>query len=306
MTVCDDEGAMLPDEFSAFFKSLQKDIPELKKVNVGVLCKNSIGMATASAVSAMRAGAVEMKCAVGAGDIPDTDTLAGIINQCGDRCGFCSDMNYNELHRITRQIGWICGNKSSAPAMQSISIGETDDSVFDANDDIETINDAIKKMGYDLSDDDYQRVYEEFLRVAQRKTVTTKDLDAIVASAAMQVTPVYKLESYVINNGNIISSSAQIKLSRDGQELSGIAMGDGPIDAAFRALDQIIGHHFELDDFQIQAVTEGKEAVGSALIKLRNNGKLYSGNGISTDIIGASIRAYINAVNKIVYEETEK
>ena len=83
-------------------------------------------------------------------------------------------------------------------------------------------------------------------------------------------------------------------------------MGDGPIDAAFRALEQIIGHHFELDDFQIQAVTEGKEAVGSALIKLRNNGKLYSGNGISTDIIGASIGAYINAVNKIVNEEAEK
>ena len=83
-------------------------------------------------------------------------------------------------------------------------------------------------------------------------------------------------------------------------------MGDGPIDAAFRALEQIIGHHFELDDFQIQAVTEGKEAVGSALIKLRDNGKLYSGNGISTDIIGASIGAYINAVNKIVNEEAEK
>ena len=83
-------------------------------------------------------------------------------------------------------------------------------------------------------------------------------------------------------------------------------MGDGPIDAAFRALEQIIGHHFELDDFQIQSVTEGKEAVGSALIKLRSNGKLYSGNGISTDIIGASISAYINAVNKIVNEEAER
>ena len=68
----------------------------------------------------------------------------------------------------------------------------------------------------------------------------------------------------------------------------------------------IVGHHYELDDFQIQSVTEGSEAVGNALVKLRSNGKLYSGNGISTDIIGASIRAYLNAINKIVYEEKQE
>ena len=80
-------------------------------------------------------------------------------------------------------------------------------------------------------------------------------------------------------------------------------MGDGPIDAAFHTIEQIIGHHYELDDFQIQSVTEGREAMGEALVKLRSNGKLYSGKGVSTDIIGASIVAYINALNKIVYEE---
>ncbi|MBR6682620.1 MAG: 2-isopropylmalate synthase, partial [Clostridia bacterium] len=83
----------------------------------------------------------------------------------------------------------------------------------------------------------------------------------------------------------------------------GIAIGDGPIDAAFVAIEQIIGHKYELDDFQIQSITEGKEAMGQALVKLRFEGKLYSGNGISTDILGASIRAYVSAVNKIVYEE---
>ena len=77
----------------------------------------------------------------------------------------------------------------------------------------------------------------------------------------------------------------------------------GPVDSAFRAIEQCIGHHYELDDFQVHSVTEGKEALGSALVRLRNNGKLYSGNGISTDIIGSSIKAFINAVNKIVYEE---
>ena len=80
-------------------------------------------------------------------------------------------------------------------------------------------------------------------------------------------------------------------------------MGDGPIDAAFHAIEGIIGHHYELDDFQISAITKGREAVGNAIVRLRSGGKLYSGNGVSTDIVGASIRAYINALNKIVYEE---
>ena len=96
---------------------------------------------------------------------------------------------------------------------------------------------------------------------------------------------------------------SQVTLKLNGEIISGVSAGDGPIDSAFRAIEQCIGHHYELEDFQIQAVTEGKEALGSALVKLRNNGKLYSGNGTSTDIIGASIRAYINALNKIVFEE---
>ena len=80
-------------------------------------------------------------------------------------------------------------------------------------------------------------------------------------------------------------------------------MGDGPIDAAFAAVEQIVGKRYELDDWQMQSVTEGQEAMGEAVIKLMSNGKVYSGRGISTDIVGSSIRAYVNALNKIVYEE---
>ena len=105
------------------------------------------------------------------------------------------------------------------------------------------------------------------------------------------------------NIGNTIKSMASVILVKDGVECNGLSTGDGPIDASFRAIEQAIGHHYELDDFQIQSVTEGREALGSALVKLRSGGKLYSGNGLSTDIVGASIRAYINALNKIVYEE---
>ena len=77
------------------------------------------------------------------------------------------------------------------------------------------------------------------------------------------------------------------------------------MDASFLAIEQIVGHHYELDDFQIQAVTEGREAMGETVVRLRAGGKIYSGRGISTDVIGSSIRAYLSAMNKIVYEEGE-
>jgi 2-isopropylmalate synthase len=147
------------------------------------------------------------------------------------------------------------------------------------------------------------KVYEEFRRLSEKKKVTSKDLDAIVANVALQVPPTYRLIEYVTNSGNAITATAHIKMEKNGEMLEGVSLGDGPIDAAFRAIEQIVGRHFELDDFQIQSVTEGREAMGSALVRLRNNGKLYSGNGISTDIIGASIRAYLSALNKITYEE---
>ena len=111
------------------------------------------------------------------------------------------------------------------------------------------------------------------------------------------------MESYVVTSGNTISATAHLKLHKHGKVLEGVSIGDGPIDAAFLAVEQITGQHYELDDFQIQAVTEGREAMGQTVVKLRANGKVYSGRGISTDIVGASIQAYINALNKIVYEE---
>ena len=159
-------------------------------------------------------------------------------------------------------------------------------------------------MGYDLSEEDGAKVFEAFQAIAGRKDkVSARELDAIVASAAMQVPPTYTLDSYVVTSGNTISATAHMKLNKLGKTVEGVSLGDGPIDAAFLAIEQITGCHYELDDFQIQSVTEGREAMGQTIVKLRSEGRVYSGRGISTDIVGASILAYINALNKIVYEE---
>ena len=202
------------------------------------------------------------------------------------------------------QIDWIINGKHGQKSpFEHVTVDSAEDFVLSEHDDITEVSKAIAVLGYDLSQEDISNVYNEFKRISTRKTVTAKELDVIIASTALQVPMTYVLESYVINSGNVISATANITLKKNGETIRALANGDGPIDAAFLAVEQVIGHRYELDDFQIQAVTEGQEAMGSALVKLRSNGRLYSGKGISTDIIGASIRAYINALNKIVYGE---
>lgn len=298
LTLCDSAAEMLPDDIAAFVSEIAKAV----SVPVGVRCNNKNGLAVAASILSVRHGAVCIKTDA-SGILAPIDTVAALLRDCGNTYGYSTRIRITELHRIVGQINWIVSNAKNEKSVMTVSGGSDDFQRLDAKDDQATVSAAVMKLGYDLSEEDQKCVYDEFLRVAQKKSVGPKELDAIIASVALQVPGTYQLVNYVINNGNIISSSAQITLARGEEQMMGISIGDGPIDAAFKTIDGIIGHHYELDDFQIQSVTEGKEAMGSALVKLRSGGKLYSGNGISTDIIGASIRAYLSAVNKIVYEE---
>ena len=295
VTLCDDAAILLPDDFAAFVVRVTEDVD----VPVGVKCNNKNGVATAAAILAVKNGAACVKTSIG-GEATPLREFGSLIKDIRENYGISADIRTTELLRTIDQIEWIISGKTRTVATREI----TDDGIrLSLNDTVDTVRENIEKIGYDLSDEDVKKVYEEFRRIARKKSVGIKELDAIVASAALQVPETYTLENYVINSGNRISSSAQIALNREGRTVQGIAIGDGPIDAAFHAIEQIIGRRFELDDFSIQTVTQEKEAMGNALVRLRVAGRIYSGTGLSTDIIGASIRAYINAVNKIVYEE---
>ncbi len=298
VSLCDSAAAFLPDDMAKFVGNIAEKI----SCPIGIRCDDRNGMACASAILAVRAGASSVKTAV-CGETVSLETFANMVKNCGDTYGFSSQIRYTELHRNVKQIAWILDNSRNEKTSVAITSADTAGIRLDANDDASAVSEAVAKLGYDLSEEDNVRVYEEFCRVVSKRNVGAKELEAIVASVALQVPATYQLVSYVINNGNLVASSAQISLEKGGKQMQGVCLGDGPVDAAFRAVEQIIGCHYELDDFQIQSITEGQGAMGSALVKLRSDGKLYSGNGISTDIIGAAIRAYINAVNKIVYEE---
>ena len=305
VTVCDTAGAMLPNEFTAFLRELYANVPKLKTVRLGVSCSDNLSMADSCAIAAVRYGAEEIKAAACRENVVSLPNVAKVLSAKGEFYNACCSVNTTVLKRITDQIAWMCRTEKSKTSPFDNGVQEDDGGLYlTGHDDVNAVMKVASRLGYDLSEEDGARVYEAFRVIAEKKEkVGARELDAIVASAAMQVPPTYTLDSFVVTSGNTISASANLKLVKRGKSLSGVSLGDGPIDAAFLAIEQITGRHYELDDFQMQSVTEGREAMGQTVVKLRSEGKVYSGRGISTDIVGASILAYINALNKIVYEE---
>ena len=295
VTLCDDAGVMAPKAFGEMIA----DVKAAVSIAVYACPSDAIYMAAASAIEAIAAGADGVKTTIADNKTLQVARFADVIRVLGNGMQAECGLDQTGIHRAVAAFA----AKGKAPA-EYVPTEEKTAMLLDNDSTVTDIAKAVYALGYELSDEDIGRVYEEFKRVTVRRdSVSARELEAMIASAAMQVPSTYHVESYVCNSGNTIKSVASVSLSRDGVAYDGVSTGDGPIDASFMAIEQAIGHHYELDDFQIQSVTEGREALGSALVKLRSGGKLYSGNGLSTDIVGASIRAYINALNKIVYEE---
>jgi len=292
----DDAGLSLPREIAAITAGLKAvcSLPLLVSVS------DQLGMGNAAAFAALDAGADGVKTAVAGEQVLNTARFAEALAIRGESLGLTSVLKRTELKTDVN----VLLKQLNRPADGGIAAES--EILLDAASTLEQVSAATQQLGYTLSAEDVGLVHRSLLTVCQRKgSVGRKELEAIIASSAMQAPSVYHLSSFSCTSSNLVSSMASVTLVKNGDDLNGVALGDGPIDAAFRAVEQCVGFHYELDDFQIQAVTEGKEALGSALVRLRSGGRLYSGNGLSTDIVGASIRAYVNALNKIVAEEEQ-
>ncbi len=297
ITVCDNAGVSTPEEIA----NLVATVKEAVNVPVYVQVSDRINMGTASAFASVSKGADGLKCAMAGKDILLTGEISDAISVCGARIDAKIELNTTKIHSsIDDMLSKI--NHEAYEGENAVS--EKKKILLDSDSSLAQIAQAASVLGYELSDSDIGNVYKALMNVCEKRgAVGAKEFEALIASSAMQAPSTYHFESYTTTSSNASSSMSQVTLKCNDEIICGVASGDGPIDSAFRAIEQCVGHHYELDDFQVQSVTEGKEALGSALVRLRNNGKLYSGNGTATDIIAASIRAYINALNKIVFEE---
>ena len=296
ITLCDDAGASLPAQIAALTAKVKTEV----QIPVYVQTSDRIHMAVASALAAIEAGADGVKCAMVGGDAMMTGAFADAIRACSAQIGAETNLNNTKIHAgiedMLSRIRHESYENESADSEKNI--------LLDSSSTLTQVAQAATALGYDLSDADCGNVHRALMQILEKKdAVGEKELEALIAVSAMQVPSTYHLENYTTTSSNVTGSMTQVTLRCHEEILCGVSAGDGPIDSAFRAIEQCVGYHYELDDFQVQSVTEGKEALGSALVRLRNGGKLYSGNGVSTDIVAASIRAYINALNKIVFEE---
>lgn len=297
MTLCDDAGISTPEEIGALVAKVKENV----QIPVYVQVSNRIHMAVAAALNAIEQGADGLKCAMAGKDALLIGEVSDAITACTTQLQGELQINTTKIHSGVEDL-LACMRHDTYENEQAVS--EKKKILLDADSSVAQVAQAATVLGYELSDSDIGNVYKAMKHVCDKKgAVGAKEFEALIASSAMQAPSTYHFETYTTTSSNVGGSMSQVTLKCNNEIICGVSGGEGPIDSAFRAIEQCIGHHYELDDFQVQSVTEGKEALGSALVRLRNNGKLYSGNGTSTDIVSASIRAYINALNKIVFEE---
>ena len=309
ITLCDSAGTMLPNELETSFFHQISVIPEIGNVALGFSCSNQFGLSDACAVCAVQHNFSELKVSAVCENEINLQNITRILNVKCAPLGVESSIGTERLRKMSVQIDQLChvsGVRTISQLTQDVSVKKDSEIMLNVHESKDAVNEACRKLGYDLSAEDLEKVWKRFSDLAEkREWVSLRELEAIIATEAMQVPPAYHHAQYVINTGSSISAMAHMKLLFHEREMEGISTGDGAIDAAFRSIEQATGRHFELDDFQIQSIAEGKEAMGETLVKLRHDGKLFSGRGISTDIVGASIMAYLNAMNKVIYEEEE-
>lgn len=342
INVPDTVGYTSPEEFAALIKGIKENVPNCHKADISVHCHNDLGLAVANSLAAIRAGATQIECTInGIGERAGNAALEEVVMNLNTRKDFyqaISRVNTKEIHRTSKLLSSITGvrvqpnkaivgenafahesgihqhgmlaNKNTYEIMTPESIGLSENKmVLGKHSGRHAFLDKLKAMGYELDEQAFNTAFEQFKILAdKKKDVTDRDIEALVCRRIVQIPEAYKLDRFVINSGNTITTTSSMRLlSKTGHILEEVVSSyDGPIDASYKAIDKLVGKKFILEDFVINAVTGGTDAQGEVNVKIRNNDTVYNGYGLSMDIVEASILAYISAINNMLYDQEEK
>jgi len=232
VTVCDSAGIMTPAECAGFVADILEKVPALKSVRLGVELSNNLKMAVACAAAAVDAGAEVVKTAITPMDIPTTKAFAAYMTARGDEKGLRYGLRTTELARVAAQLQWMLQTERSSGSPFDSGVNEGAPTIcLTAGDDIAEVVKVVRHLGYDLSEEDNAKVFESFRRIASKKHfVSTRELEAIIASSAMQVPSVYRIVNYVITCGNLTSAMATLTLEREGETLEVTLVLEDPVE----------------------------------------------------------------------------
>lgn len=337
----DTVGYSTPAEFGALIKGIRENVKNIDRAVISVHCHNDLGLAVANSLAAIENGAEQVECCInGLGERAGNASLEELVMALRTRkdvYGYHTGIQTEQIHRTSSLVSHLTGvqiqpNKAIIGAnafahesgihqhgilshretyeiMTPESVGlKQSQMVLGKHSGRHAFEERLKELGYtSLSSVDINDAFEKFKDLADKKKyVLDKDLEALISEEVYQVPEVVELEYFHISSGNTMISTATVKLSRQGEVIEEAACGDGPVDAAFKAIDRAAGLEVTLRDYFLRAVTGGKDALGEVTVKVEKNDRMYVGRGISTDIIEGSVKAYINAINKMLYELEEQ
>jgi 2-isopropylmalate synthase len=350
INIPDTTGYTTPAEFGALIRGIVENVPNIDKAIISVHCHNDLGMATANTLAAVSNGARQIEVTInGIGERAGNTSLEEVVMALRTRqnlWGLETGIDTRRLYPVSRLVSQLTGipvqpNKaivganafahSSGIHQDGVLKERTTYEIIDPRDvgvpDSEIVLSArsgraglrhrLVELGYTLDGEQFEKVYRRFLDVAdKKKTVDTRDLEAIVADEAqMFFEQAYQLEQVQVTCGDHSIPTATVRIrDAEGQVYCDADHGTGPVDAVYRAINRVIGEPNELIEFSIQAVTEGIDAVGRVTVRIqaeqavRENGverRVFSGRGSDTDIVVASAKAYMFALNRLIAARRE-
>ena len=336
INIPDTTGYCLPDEYGALIKKVSDEVKGIENVKLAVHAHNDLGLATALALAGIRNGATQIECTInGLGERAGNTALEEIvmaIRMHGDALDAHTDIVTPELTRASRLVSRITGmnvqaNKAIVGANAfTHSSGIHQDGVLKARATYEIIDPAevgasgsdiilsarsgraalrhrLQELGYTFEDADFEEVYERFLEIAeQKKEVYDEDLESIVQERQRDIESIYTLNALQIQCGDPLVPTAVATITdEDGKKSVVSATGTGPIDAAYKAIDMVVGIESDLQEFSVKAITRGIDAIGEVTVRITaQDGRVYNGRGSDNDIIVSSAKAYINAINRMI------
>ena len=339
LNVPDTVGYSTPQEMGDLIRYLKEHVVGVGNTDISVHCHDDLGMAVANTLACVQAGATQVECTVnGIGERAGNASLEEVVMAIHTRKDFYqaeTGINTRQIYRSSKLLSNITGvpippskaivganafahesgihqhgviaNAQTYEIMNSADVGiPRNTMVLGKHSGKHALREKLISMGYDLDEKEMDQVFSRFKDLAdKKKNLTVADIEALVLHRRNSVINTSgtscQLVGHVVNAGAGVPNTSCVRLQKDGQVMEEVAIGSGPLDASFKAINRMLGMDVRLESFSLNAVTDGEDAIGEAVVKLESpNGDTFTGTGLSTDIIESSIRAYVNGINKMM------
>ncbi len=336
----DTTGYSMPEQYGALIRDIRANVPNVAKAVISVHCHNDLGLAVANSLAGVKNGARQVEGTInGVGERAGNAAIEEVVMAIHTRRDFFEDVETNintrEFHRSSHMVSDMLGmpvpankavvgrnafahssgihvdgflkKRETYEIMRPEDIGLAESRVvLTARTGRHGLRHRLEEMGYTLSEEELEKTYERFIAVADKKNeVFDEDLAAIISDEIHAIEQVYELEYLHVACGTGTLPTASVKIKTKDQTTQAAACGDGPVDAAYEAIRDATGLSPKLENYSIRAVTGGKEALGEATVRITEDGRTFIGRGISTDIIEASAKAYVDAINRMVSTQSK-